>query len=77
VVGVQRWGAPNLEGWEPAAPNGCQEDRSRGQNKFNDGKGNYMKIGIYKWPWNPNWTGVPSQVDKRVMYYDELRIADG
>jgi hypothetical protein len=36
-----------------------------------------MKIGIYKWPWNPNWTGVPSQVDKRVMYYDELRIANG
>jgi len=35
-----------------------------------------MKIGIYKWPWNPNWTGVPSQVDK-LMYYDELRIADG
>jgi len=35
-----------------------------------------MKIGIYTWPWNPNWKGVPSRGDKRVMYYDELRIAE-
>jgi hypothetical protein len=48
-------------------------DRSHGPNKFNDGKGNYMKCGIYKWPWSQNR---PSDTTKRVMYYDELRIAD-
>jgi hypothetical protein len=35
--------------------------------------GNYMKFGIYKWP----WAKTPGQGDKqREMYVDELRIAD-
>ena len=41
---------------------------------FPDGTyGNYMKFGIYKWP----WMNGPSDTTSRVLYYDELRIADG
>jgi hypothetical protein len=43
-----------------------------GQNKFADGQGNYMKFGIYKW----DWVNGPTQTTERVIYYDELRIAD-
>lgn len=46
----------------------------RGKNTYNSAYGNYMKIGIYKWAWSQNR---PSDVDKRHMYYDALRIADG
>jgi hypothetical protein len=52
-------------------------NNKQGKNTYSDTQhGNYMKIGIYKWPWNPNWTGVQSDVDERRMYYDELRMAD-
>jgi hypothetical protein len=40
------------------------------------GYGNYIKIGIYKWDWGPH-PKQPSQTSRRVMYHDELRIADG
>lgn len=40
------------------------------------GFGNYMKIGIYKWPWNPQIPSPPSP-SRRVMYHDALRIVDG
>lgn len=35
-----------------------------------------LKFGVYKWPWNPCWKGTKSNQTRRVMYYDELRIAD-
>jgi hypothetical protein len=44
-----------------------------GRRNSSIGYGNYMKIGIYKWPWSQ---GKPSDTDRRVMYHDELRIAD-
>jgi Polysaccharide lyase len=34
----------------------------------------YMKIGIYKWPWNSAETFVPPD---RTLFHDELRITDG
>ena len=46
----------------------------QGKNTYNSTYGNYMKIGIYKWAWSQN---KPSDVTKRHMYYDALRIADG
>ncbi len=49
------------------------DDRARGQNKFDDGKSNYFKIGLYKW----TWPETASQKPDRVMYHDEVRIAAG
>ena len=36
-----------------------------------------LRIGIYKWPWSdPFWNGgPPSVVSKRVVFFDEVRIA--
>ena len=36
-----------------------------------------LRIGIYKWPWSdPFWSGgPPSVVSKRVVFFDEVRIA--
>ena len=42
------------------------------QNKFADGKGNYMRFGIYKWVWASN----PPPTIERLIHFDELRIAD-
>jgi polysaccharide lyase-like protein len=42
------------------------------QNKFDDGRGNYMKFGIYKW----DWATKDTDTDQRVVYVDDLRIAD-
>ena len=36
--------------------------------------GNYLKLGIYKWPWLPSVGG--STVDQRVLFVDDLRIGD-
>jgi Polysaccharide lyase len=45
-----------------------------GKNTYHDpNHGNYMKIGIYKWDWSQ---GRPSDTTRRVMYHDELRVAD-
>lgn len=48
--------------------------KKTGQNSFPD-LGNYLKIGIYKWDWaraNPTSTTLV-----RLLYHDEVRIADG
>jgi hypothetical protein len=50
-------------------------DESGIQTKFNDGKGNYIKFGIYKWDWAKQNT--PSVATERSMFYDELRISRG
>jgi Polysaccharide lyase/Calx-beta domain len=54
---------------------GTPLDRGRGQNKFADGHGNFMNIGIYKWDWKDH--PERSTADRRVLYHDELRIAAG
>jgi hypothetical protein len=49
--------------------------QKQGKNTHLDPRhGNYMKIGIYKWDWSQ---GKPSSTTRRIMYYDELRIAAG
>jgi hypothetical protein len=52
-----------------------------GQNKFADGRGHYFKIGVYKWDWNvkdpKDSKYKPTATDKRLLYLDEVRIADG
>ena len=37
----------------------------------------YFKFGIYKWPWRQDQEATPSPVTRRVMFFDEIRIADG
>jgi hypothetical protein len=53
-----KWSADPTKGVLEIWKNGNQltlgahgEKAFRGQNKFNDGRGNYMKFGIYKWDW--------------------------
>jgi len=46
----------------------------QGPNSFNDEHYPYFKIGIYKWGWN-GWASY-SPAEKRVLYYDEVRIGN-
>lgn len=46
----------------------------RGPNSFNDQHYPYFKIGIYKWGWK-GWAHY-SPEDKRVLFYDEVRIGN-
>jgi hypothetical protein len=48
------------------------ESRRGKQNKFADGAGGYTKFGIYKW----DWANRDTDTAQRVIFYDELRIAD-
>ena len=59
-----------IEIWE----NGQQLFCYNGPNSFNDRHLPYFKIGIYKWGWN-GWAAY-SPEDKRVIYYDEVKIGD-
>jgi len=58
-----------LEVWQ----NGKQVIRQKGPNAFNDAKGPYFKMGIYKGWKNPDR---PSDaVSRRLLYHDEFRMA--
>lgn len=46
----------------------------QGPNTFNDRHHPYFKIGIYKWGWK-GWAEY-SPEDKRVLFYDEVRIGN-
>lgn len=48
--------------------------RKTGPNTYNDKRGPYLKLGIYK----PQWEDKPelSRATKRVIYFDEVRIGD-
>ena len=59
-----------LQVWKDADPDPVFE--FNGQTKFDDGRGNYMKFGIYKW----DWATKDTDTDQRVVYFDDLRIAD-
>lgn len=68
------WSSGNdgrLQIWKDGEPVPGFEDK-RGQNSWDDEKA-YMKVGIYKWPWGQ---GQESDTDNRVMFHDEVRIAD-
>jgi hypothetical protein len=45
----------------------------RGPTYYNDKRQGYLKLGIYKWPWNHG----PTDVDRLLLYYDQIRVADG
>ncbi|WP_198681174.1 polysaccharide lyase family 7 protein [Lentzea terrae] len=68
-----RWSAGSdglLEIWKDGVPVPGFEHKT-GKNSYRDPRA-YMKIGIYKWPWKDQ----QSDTTNRVMYHDELRIAD-
>jgi len=44
----------------------------RGPNTYRGKRGNYFKVGIYKWDWSQK---KPTDTTRRIMYLDELRIA--
>lgn len=44
-----------------------------GLNNYNDLKGNFFKIGIYKYGWAQ---GYPSTTTSRTLYYDEIKIGN-
>jgi hypothetical protein len=46
----------------------------RGPNTYNDKGRIYFKIGLYKPSWND--PSVPSDVDVRHIFHDEVRIGD-
>ncbi len=54
--------------------NGVKVVNSRGPNCFNDKKGPYFDIGIYK-GWRDR-SNPPGTVGTRLVYFDEVRIAD-
>ena len=54
---------------------GAQVFRKTGKNKYADGAGNYFKFGVYKWDWTSNPDR--SNTDRRIVFFDELRIRDG
>jgi hypothetical protein len=60
-----------LQIWKDGKPVRGYADR-RGPNTYAGPKGNYLKVGIYKWDWSKKR---PSDTTSRVMYLDELRIA--
>jgi hypothetical protein len=49
----------------------------KGPNAYNDKKRPYLKIGIYKWPWNPNskkkWV-YDEMVISRSLYFDNVKV---
>ncbi|GAB3440503.1 hypothetical protein GCM10027436_23920 [Actinophytocola sediminis] len=69
-----RWSSGSdgvLRIWKDGVPVPGFENRT-GRNSYSDPR-TYLKIGIYKWPWAQ---GQQSDTTNRVMYHDELRIAD-
>ena len=68
-----RW-APDAQGSVTAWRDGAEVFSTTGKNKYADGRAVYMKFGIYKWDWQSN--PQKSNTNRRVLYYDSLRIAD-
>lgn len=58
-----------VEAWK----NGKLVVQQHGRNNYRAERGNFFKIGIYKYPWTQN---VVSGTDSRRLYYDEIRIGD-
>jgi hypothetical protein len=43
-----------------------------GPTYYNDKRQGYLKLGIYKWPWN---SGQATDSDLIILYYDQMRVA--
>ena len=48
-----------------------------GGNTYNDIKGPWFKMGIYKSLWNARKFDLDSPITERTLYHDELRVARG
>ncbi|HEY1023908.1 MAG TPA: malectin domain-containing carbohydrate-binding protein [Sphingobacteriaceae bacterium] len=48
--------------------------KTTGRNNYRDLKGNYFKIGVYKYAWTD---GYASTTTTRTLYYDDVKIGDG
>jgi hypothetical protein len=63
-----------LDVWKDGhAVPGFSQKQGRTDDYGNGTDGNYLVLGIYKWPWSQ---GKPSDTTRRVMYVDALRVAD-
>jgi hypothetical protein len=63
-----------LQIWKDGKPLPGFERKVGRTDDYGDGvHGNYMKVGLYKWPWSQH---KPSDTTRRVLYLDELRTAD-
>jgi Polysaccharide lyase len=72
-----KWSTGNdgvLDVWKDGQPvPGFSGKHGRTDDFGDEVHGDYMVIGVYKWPWSQ---GKPSDTTRRVMYVDELRVAD-
>jgi hypothetical protein len=66
-------GSGVLQVWK----NGAVVATRNGGNTYNDVRGPWFKMGIYKSLWNAERFNVNSPVTDRTLYHDELRIARG
>jgi len=68
-------GHPNddgvLEVWQVADDATLKVVDYRGPTYYNDKRQGYLKLGIYKWPWNHG----PTNVDRLFLFYDQMRVA--
>lgn len=70
-----RWSATD-DGTVTVWKNGEQIVADQGRNSVAGDYAPYFKFGIYKWPWKRPEAEAPSPVSRRVMFFDEIRIAD-
>ena len=70
-----RW-SPGEDGSIEVWRNGEKIATDGGRNCVGADYAPYFKFGIYKWPWKQSADQAPSAVTRRVIYFDEIRIAD-
>ena len=70
-----RW-SPGDDGLNEFWRNGELAATDTGQNCAASDYAPYFKLGSYKWPWKQDAEAAPSAVARRVIYFDEIRIAD-
>lgn len=47
-----------------------------GPNAYNDKTGTYMKVGLYKWMWMPQYDKNRSTTTRRILYIDDIRVGN-
>jgi hypothetical protein len=47
--------------------------QQRGRNNYRDTRGNFFKIGVYKYAWTQNFN---TTTNSRTLYYDDVKIGD-
>lgn len=75
MVHIRYGWTPEHQAFTRVYRNGQMLFNHEGPNTTNDQKEPIFKIGLYKWDWaQPN--GGTSKLDKRVIYYDKVRIVN-